>query len=335
MPMLKLAVPATSGPLSLRVRTLVVILLAALAGCKAAARPVAGAAGTDEPPSAPCAPCPQTLATTLDAGWIDVRVTLPAVGTGPFPVVLSPILPDEELLARGIAVARFHTNWQALRGLAALTPEPSPSPAAPATAPQPQVGAWLLAAPRPGIVGRAYFDIISMDAERTVPRSIDYLETLPQIDASRIAITGSSTGGFIALQAMAQEPRIAVGAVRVACGDYHTFLRSSSLALADDPRWLPNGELVLDPDYAVEIAAREPIRHASRFPPRPLLLLAGEKDAAIPYECVENTVVRFEAAYAARGVPDRFRFVPFADQGHNLAGADVEVLAWLERWLSP
>ena len=44
------------------------------------------------------------------------------------------------------------------------------------------------------------------------------------------------------------------------------------------PRWLPDGKLVLDPDYAVEIAAREPIRHADRYPPRPLLLMAGARD---------------------------------------------------------
>ncbi|MEW6271070.1 MAG: hypothetical protein AB1689_17445, partial [Thermodesulfobacteriota bacterium] len=79
----------------------------------------------------------------------------------------------------------------------------------------------------------------------------------------------------------------------------------------------------------------EPIRLASRFPPRPLLLLAGERDAAIPYQCVENTVVRFRAAYEERGVADRFRFVPYAEQGHNLAGTNQEVLAWLERWLRP
>jgi len=304
------------------VHRLAVILLALLAACKPAVRP----APPPVTPVAAAADGSSTVTTTLDKGWIEVTVTLPP-GTGAVPVVLSPILPDETLLARGFGVVRFHTNWEALRGLAAPAAEKAPEPN--------RVGSWLLAAPRPGIVGRAYFDIISTDAERSIPRVVDYLETLRRVDPRRIAITGSSTSGFTALQAMAAEPRLSAGAIRVACGDYLTFLRSSSLALNDDPRWLPNGALVLDPDYAVEIAAREPIRHADRYPLRPLLLVAGEQDTAIPYACVENTVTRFRAAYAADGVADRFRFVPFADQGHNLAGADGEVLAWLERWLRP
>ena len=64
------------------------------------------------------------------------------------------------------------------------------------------------------------------------------------------------------LEALREEPRLAAGAARVACGDYHRFLRSSSLALHDDPRWLPGGELVLDEDYAAELREREPLRFA-------------------------------------------------------------------------
>jgi len=319
-------------------RTVLLILLAALAACKSATHPL--------PPPKPMAadpgdPASDTVSTQLNGGWIGVTVTIPRTPAGPKPVVISPIVADQELLARGFAVAHFHTNWEALRGFAA------PAPAAPAAAnalpaqettpppePQEQVGTWLLAAPRPGIVGRAYFQIIAVDATSSLPRVVDFLSTLPQIDPRRIALTGSSTSGFAALQGMAAEPRIAVGVVRVACGDYMRFLRSSSLALNDNPRWLPGGKVVLDPDYAVEIAALEPIRHADRYPPRPLLLLAGEKDRAIPFACVESTVQRFRSAYEAAGASDRFRFVAFPQEGHNLdAKANAEILPWLERWL--
>lgn len=278
----------------------------------------------------------------LANGWIQVTLTVPQHGAAPFPVVISPILPDKELLASGFAVVHFRTNWESLRGLAKPAPDAPPAPAgttdaAPATvqsAAEP-VGKWLLTSSRPGIIGRAYFDFITMDAESSLPAVVDWLSTRADVDPSRIALTGSSTSGFTALQGMATEKRIAVGVVRVACGDYLTFLKSSSLALNDDPRWLPNGKLVLDPDYAVEIAAREPIRHADRYPPRPLLLLAGERDRAIPFECVENTVTRFRAAYAKDGAADRFRFVPVAEEGHNLSSdVNAEILPWLERWLS-
>lgn len=293
--------------------------------------------------AAPSDAANDTVTARIDNGWIDVTVTIPRTPTGPRPVVISPIVGDDELLEHGFAVAHFHTNWEALRGFAAPAAAAAPAgnappeaaPAAPAQ-PESQVGIWLLASPRPGIIGRAYFEIISMDANHSLPKVVDYLSTLPQIDLRRIALTGSSTSGFAALQGMAAEPRIAVGVVRVACGDYMRFLRSSSLALNDDPRWLPGGKMVLDPDYAVEIAALEPIRHADRYPPRPLLLLAGEQDRAIPFACVESTVQHFQAAYDARRAGDRFRFVAFPESGHNLeASANAEILPWLERWLAP
>lgn len=321
------------------VRITLLILLSAFAACKSSVRP----ASAPLPPPLPAdGPRADTTSAVLAGGWIDVSLSVPRVGAGPFPVVISPIVAEETLLERGFAVARFHTNWESLRGLpgpAAAAPAAAPGAAAAAAPPDDgskTVGKWLLTAPRPGIVGRAYFDIITTDAEKSLPKVVDWLVTRPEVDPARIAITGSSTSGFVALQAMAVEPRVAVGVVRVACGDYLTFLRSSSLALNDDPRWLPDGKMALDPDYAVEIATREPIRNADRYPPRPLLLLAGERDQAIPIACVDNTVTRFRAAYRAEGTDDRFRFVSYAEGGHNLSeDANAEILPWLERWMAP
>lgn len=196
------------------------------------------------------------------------------------------------------------------------------------------VGSWLLAAPRPGIVGRGYFALITEDAAGSIPQVVDFLSTVPQIDPTRIAIAGSSTSGFVALQALAAEPRLAMGVVRVACGDYFLFLRKSRLALDDDPRWLPGGRLELDPDYEVKLRDIQPIGHADRFPPRPLLLLAGENDPGIPVDCVRRTAESLAGAYARAGVPERFRLVVFPDQGHNLGVAsEREALDWWERWL--
>lgn len=272
---------------------------------------------------------------SLQGGFITGTLRIPSLPAGPRPVVLQPVVDAEELLARGIAVVRYQMNWQMLAGLEPERPAEQaqqPSPAEPAES----VGRWLLAAPRPGIVGREYFGLIAAEARRIVPLVMDRLEDEPGIDPSRVAIAGSSTRGFVALEALVEEPRLAAGVVRVACGDYHAFLRSSSLALDDDERWLVDGELSLDEAYETRLRGQEPIRSADRFPPRPLLMLNGARDDAVPPACARATARELERAYREAGAPERFRFVLYEDRGHDLGpGAAAEILAWWERWLHP
>ncbi|MDG2303125.1 MAG: prolyl oligopeptidase family serine peptidase [Candidatus Binatia bacterium] len=261
--------------------------------------------------------------------WITVNIGLPHHGRPPYPVLLNPIVPDHELLERGIGVVRWKTNWEILSGLSKPKATPGPGAKKPET-----VGAWLLRAPRPGIIGRAYFQLITTEAHETIPAVVDYLLTLPDIDPEQIAIAGSSTGGFTALQALAEEPRLALGVVQVACGEYRMFLQSSSLGLDDQERWLVDGEMVLDEKYGEKIDAIEPAARAELLPPRPLLLLSGAQDRAIPPACVHRSADRFAAAFEAAGVPDRFEWVEFEDLGHDIGPpGQALILEFLERWL--
>jgi dienelactone hydrolase len=301
------------------------------------------------PPAADLRENVEQRAVSIAKGWITVNLVIPREPAGPKPAIVSPTDDEQALLDRGIVLVRFHTNWELLRGFAqpaasdASTAAEGAAQAAQAEkaaegkappAPQNQVGAWLLAAPRPGIVGKAYFALISEDALHSLPQVMDYLQTVPEIDATRIAIAGSSTSGFVALEALARDARFAAAVVRVACGDYHAFLRSSSLALNNEARWLPDGRLELDPDYEAVLQEIEPIRAANRFPPRPLLMLNGAQDKAIPLDCAQHTADALRAAYARQRVPERFRFVVHPDQGHDLGPeAADESLAWWDHWL--
>jgi hypothetical protein len=300
-----------------------------------------------EPPAPDVARNVEQRDVSLANGWILVKLFIPREPPGPKPAIVSPVDDEQVLLGRGIVLVRFHTNWELLRGLKAPAPvanvaaaEASAGPAtqaAPAAAPprsENKVGSWLLAAPRPGIVGKAYFALISQDALHTLPQVMDYLVTVPEIDAGRIAIAGSSTSGFVALEALVRDRRFAAAVVRVACGDYHDFLKASSLGLNNDPRWLTNGELELDPDYEAMLRQIEPIRSPERFPPRPLLMLNGGQDTAIPLRCALRTIDALRAAYMRRRASDRFRSVVYDEQGHNLGTEAVsESLAWWDRWL--
>jgi predicted esterase len=304
-------------------RALALLLLAALVACAGPtpSEPDAGA----RPESSPDV---ERVEHVLADGVLHVTVSIPREPPGPKPAVIEPIGDDEALLSRGIVVVHFRHVWARAPGVAAPEPESASEPA------EKPVGRWLLAAPRPGIVGRNYFALIGAIAEGSVPRVVDLLETLPSVDPERIGMSGSSTGGFVALEAMIAEPRLAAGVVRVACGDYHAFLRSSTLALADDARWLPEGRLPLDADYDAELTAREPIRNAEALPPRPLLMLNGTADDAIPYECALRTAEILHAAYARAGALDRFRFIAFEDVGHDLGDQALRAAErWWERWL--
>lgn len=51
------------------------------------------------------------------------------------------------------------------------------------------------------------------DTERWAAAAVDYLETRPDVDRSRIGMMGWSMGGYYAPRALAYEPRFAIGAV--------------------------------------------------------------------------------------------------------------------------
>jgi hypothetical protein len=265
---------------------------------------------------------------TLQNGVLHVELKIPNAPAGGKPAILSPFGDLDALLARGVILVQYQVDWPRLRELFGGSSEP---PAEPETGQR--VGAWLLSSPRPGVIGRNYFALVNGNA-KFVGGVLDLLERLPEVDPQRIAIAGSSTQGFVALEALRREPRLAAGVIRVACGDYFTFLRSSTLALANDPRWLPDGHLPLDADYAEQLRLQEPNGAPEAYPPRPLLLLAGQDDPVMPFPCVENTASAFAPAYARAGVPERFHLEVFPGEGHDLgAGADRAALGWWEHWL--
>lgn len=306
----------------MRPRYCLLLLLATIFAAACIPGPVAPPAPND-----PTATSGDVRTAELRKGFITVDVTLPPDRPGPRPVVLAPTIDRDALLAAGFALAEYRVRWDRLSKL-----RPAPAPAtAPAPAPAARtVGKWLLASPSAATVGQGYFRFIDGDATKTIPDVLDYLATLPEIDSGRVGISGNSTLGFTALQAIAADPRIGVAAIANACGDYHAFLADSTLGLSGaEP-------LALDAEYDAWLTAREPITHPERFPPRPLLLVNGDVDEVIPLTCIRPTVHTLRHAYEHAGVPDRFRSAVLPGEGHRV-GPDTtaEILAWLVRWLAP
>jgi dienelactone hydrolase len=292
---------------------LAVLLVAATLGCRRGPVPP-----TVEP--MPGAPPTDTRELSLDGGFITIRVDIPREPPGPKPAVLALLGERPRMLRAGIVTIGYHVNWNVLAPLVKNQPKPPP--------PEHTWGKWLLVSPSPGTIGQGYFELINGDATRTIPRVLDAVAAIPDIDMTRIGIAGTSTTGFTALQAVAAEPRIKAAVIGAACGDYHRFLFASTLAM--------NGEFLdLAAGYETWLHSVEPIRHPDRLVHAAILLLAGGDDPVIPRRCVEVTVDTLRRAYDEAGVPDRFsaRIVP--GLGHSFTPPMVDdMMAWWAKWLT-
>jgi dienelactone hydrolase len=257
----------------------------------------------------------ETREVQLDDDFVTLRLHIPPTPEARKPVVIVTIGDRARLLRQGFVVATYRINWE-------LHNPPAPPP-------EHAVGKWVLASPSADVLGQEYLRMIAVRANEAIPKIVDHLMTVPEIDPSRIGITGSSSNGFVALQATARDRRIAAAVVLSACGDYHHFLRWSSMGMDGAP-------LALEPRYAAWLRAEEVVRHPRRVLHAAVLMVNRNGDAVIPFGCADRTAAALTHAYEAAGVPERFRFVVIASDRHGLDERDArEADAWLDRWLRP
>jgi dienelactone hydrolase len=268
------------------------------------------------PTSALLAPEVETREVQLDDDFVTVRLHIPPTPEPRKPTVVSMLGDRASFLRQGVLVATYRINWE-LR-------KPASPPAPP---PENTIGKWVLASPSAAVLGREYLRVIATTANHVIPRMLDYLTTVPEVDPARIAIAGASTNGFIALQAVARDRRLSAAVVLAGCGDYHRFLRFSSMGMDGRP-------LELAPDYERWLRTQEVVRRPRRVVHAAVLMVNRDKDPVIPFACVQQTARALRRAYVQAGVPERFRFVAIEDERHGLDQRDAEeTLAWLYRWL--
>ncbi|HET6896955.1 MAG TPA: dienelactone hydrolase family protein, partial [Vicinamibacteria bacterium] len=153
-------------------------------------------------------------------------------------------------------------------------------------------------------------------------RALDYLETRPEVDRSRIGMIGHSLGGQETLFTTAADTRIR--AAVSSCG-------FASLRVLERDRILHNFALFVPGlaaagDYGAVLAL---------VAPRPFLVAARSDDPIFPMDGIEETVSAGRAAYAAAGAAERL--ATFYEPGpHQFSPAMREAAyAWLDRWLKP
>jgi dienelactone hydrolase len=153
-------------------------------------------------------------------------------------------------------------------------------------------------------------------------RTLDYLCTRPEVDAERIGCIGHSLGGQETFFLMATDERINAGVVNCGVGTVQSFFDQH---VSHNTAWYVPGFLELgDTPAFVDLIA-----------PRPLAIIAGERDRIFPLFGVRQIIAAAESRYAAVGAPDAFTQTLF-DGGHSFPPENRDIAyAWLAQWLQP
>ncbi len=118
------------------------------------------------------------------------------------------------------------------------------------------------------------------DTVKDIGAAIDWIATRPDLDASRIMITGGSYGGYMTLaSAVAYSDRIRCALDVVGISNFVSFLERTS-GYRQDLRRVEYGD-ERDPKMREFFARISPLSNASRIR-KPLFVVAGANDPRVP-----------------------------------------------------
>ncbi|MBL8796380.1 MAG: acetylxylan esterase [Planctomycetia bacterium] len=152
---------------------------------------------------------------------------------------------------------------------------------------------------------------------------IDYLQTRPEVDKSRIAATGMSMGCTRSWWLAAIDDRIQ-GIVGVACFTRYTELIAHGNLRKHGIYYFVPGVLAHFDTEAIHALVA----------PRPHLELSGDQDGGAPTDGIIVLEKKLGALYELYGKKENFRSVIYKDTGHEyLPEMKAEMAAWFEKHL--
>ncbi|MGL4233781.1 MAG: alpha/beta hydrolase family protein, partial [Casimicrobium sp.] len=152
------------------------------------------------------------------------------------------------------------------------------------------------------------------DAVRDIGTLLDWIQTQPDLDASRVAIMGSSYGGYVALAAgIAYNERISAVYSSVGISHFVSFLENTETYRRD----LRRSEYGDERDSAMRrfLDLISPLTHADKLKV-PLLVTQGKNDPRVVYTEAEQIVKKVRASGT------NVWYLLAEDEGHGFAKRD-------------
>jgi cephalosporin-C deacetylase-like acetyl esterase len=152
-------------------------------------------------------------------------------------------------------------------------------------------------------------------------RALDYLVSRPEVDASRVGVTGNSGGGMMTAYLAAIDDRLQVAAPSCYITSWRSLLTQLGPQDAEQnlPPWLSAGLDFPDLIYA--------------FGLKPYLVLSAIRDF-FPIGGARSTVAEAKRVYDQFGEGQKIRMVD-ADDGHGYTKPRrLAAYAWFSRWLA-
>jgi dipeptidyl aminopeptidase/acylaminoacyl peptidase len=172
--------------------------------------------------------------------------------------------------------------------------------------------------------GRAWLNaddgVLRMNSVKDLGALLDWIAARPELDASRVAVSGRSYGGFMSLSALIEYgDRLKAGISSVGISHFPTFLQKTS-GYRRDLRRAEYGD-ERDPGMARFLDSISPLTRMDRIA-TPLLLAHGRNDPRVPYGESE----RIFSALKGRKVP--VWFMTFGDEGHSVKEQETQLAQW-------
>jgi cephalosporin-C deacetylase-like acetyl esterase len=154
-------------------------------------------------------------------------------------------------------------------------------------------------------------------------RALDYLTSLPEVDAERIGATGNSGGGTLTTYIAMLDPRIKAASIV-------TFI--TSLPKKIEKR-INDAEIEPEQDIAGLLAKGiDHPEYIGMIAPRPVMIGAALRDF-FPIEGTRATFKESQELYQKLGVPERIKMVAFDHEHMYSQPLREATAAWFDHWL--